>query len=78
MIVKNGLAKTSTMAYLAFLPDFSAIVGAEPSKYAGTIPKGGFLAVVDSGNALQSKIRASDGKIRPRIPAIFGLTGLKD
>lgn len=31
---KNWVVKTSTTAYLAFLPDFSAIIGAEPSKYS--------------------------------------------
>ena len=34
MIVKNWLAKPARTAYLAFLPDFSAIVRCKPSKYS--------------------------------------------
>lgn len=72
--LKNWLAKTSTTGHLANKSPAGAIVGGFPSKYA-TIPlKGGFLAVVETGNALQSKTRRLFGFFRPEIPANYALT----
>jgi hypothetical protein len=71
-IVKNWLAESRRTAYLANLTDFSAIVRGKPSIYT-VLPF--FVVPIDTGDRVQSKIRASDGKIRSRIPAISGLTG---
>jgi len=65
--LKNWLSKPRRTPCLAFLPDFSAIVGGFPSKYATIPSKGGFLRVVECGNALRCKNRRLNRIFRLRI-----------
>jgi hypothetical protein len=74
-IVKNWLAKPRRTPCLAFLPDFSAIIRGKVAIYT-VLPF--FVVPIDTGDRVQSKIRRLNRIFRPRIPAIFGLTGLKD
>jgi hypothetical protein len=76
-IVKNWLAKFRRTGHLAFLPDFSAIVGGFPSKYSSPVV---VTAKSESQTAYNRNLGGLSGYSRqkycgnPRLPA--GLAGL--